>query len=116
MRRRDFGKGFLGAAAVTSLSGFPRMVQGAVQPERAKRPHRKNLKMHVSTDYHVVEGKEFISKENFDYNLRFGVRHINPDPVRIAAGSAPPKLQRKADGETLSRPRDRRLELSIWKR
>ncbi len=113
MRRRDFGKGFLGAAAVTSLSGFPRMVEGAVQPERAKRPHRKNLKMHVSTDYHVVEGKEFISKENFDYNLRFGVSHINPDPVMIAAGSGPPKLRPKPDGAISLRRRVRRRELSI---
>jgi mannonate dehydratase len=96
MRRRDFGKGFLGAAAVASLSSSSPAFEGAAQQKSTERSHRKNLKMHVSTDYHVVEGKEFISKENFDYNLRFGVSHINPEPVRIAAGSAPPQLASKS--------------------
>lgn len=59
------------------------------------RPHRINAKMHVSSDYHVVQGSEFISRENLNYNLRFGVSHINPEPVRIAAGSAPPQVSAK---------------------
>jgi mannonate dehydratase len=94
MKRRDFGKALFGAAAGAGLCGLPGAVEAA-QTAKTPRTHRKNLKMHVSTDYHVVEGKEFVSKENFDYNLRFGVSHINPDPVMIAAGSGPPKAAAK---------------------
>jgi hypothetical protein len=94
MERRNFGKTLLAAAAGVSLCASTPAADGA--QAAAPQTRRKNLKMHVSTDYHVVEGKEFVSKENFDYNLRFGVSHINPDPVMIAAGSGPPKVAAKS--------------------
>lgn len=92
MRRRDFARIMLGAAAGAGCSGSPFAQEGPAQAASASRLPRKNTKMHVSSDYHVVEGKEFISKENIDYNLRFGINHINPDPVLLAAGSGPPKV------------------------
>lgn len=55
--------------------------------------------MHVSADYHVVAGPSFISKENFNYNLRYGVKHINPDPVRVQSGSAPPQVKKAGWGD-----------------
>lgn len=91
MERRDFGKALLGVGAVACLGDLP--MAGAAETER---PHRINPNMHVSGDYHVVQGSEFISKENLNYNLRFGVSHINPDPVRIATNSAPPQVSAKA--------------------
>ena len=64
--------------------------------EASSWPHQKNTKMHVSGDYHVIEGTGFISKENFNYNLRYGVRHINPDPVLVQTRSGPPKADAKS--------------------
>jgi mannonate dehydratase len=40
--------------------------------------------MHVGADYHVIEGKTLTSKENLEYNLRFGVKSISPDPDQEA--------------------------------
>jgi mannonate dehydratase len=92
MQRRDFGKMVLGTTAGAGLSGSPTRGNAFAQEPHSGRPHRKNTKMHVSADYHVVAGKQFIAKENFDYNLRYGITHINPDPVRLAAGNGPPKV------------------------
>jgi len=92
MQRRVFGKMVLGATAGASFSGSHGAGEGHAQAAPATREHRKNAKMHVSSDYHVVAGNQFISKENIDYNLRCGITHINPEPVRLAAGSGPPKV------------------------
>lgn len=91
MRRRDFGKVLLGAGVGAYVGGSPRTGQA-----ESERPHRINPQMHVSSDYHVVQGPEFISKENLDYSLRFGVTHINPEPVRISTGGAPPQVSAKS--------------------
>jgi mannonate dehydratase len=72
------------------MAGFGLSATGATA-QAATHPHRKNTAMHVSADYHVTEGPAFISKENFNYNLRYGVKHINPDPVLVQTSSAPPK-------------------------
>jgi mannonate dehydratase len=58
--------------------------------------------MHVSGDYHVIAGTEFISTENLNYNLRYGVTHINPDPVLIASASGPPKVATKGWGDFIA--------------
>ena len=97
MRRRDFGKTLLAAAG----AGLPGSL-GAEAAHVASRTPRKNLKMHVSGDYHVVDGPEFISKENLNYNLRYGVTHINPDPVLIASASGPPKVAAKGWGDFIA--------------
>lgn len=96
MQRRDFARLMAGAAAGAGLSGSSLGSNGLAQEAKPRRIQRKNTRMHVSSDYHVVEGKEFISKENIDYNLRFGITHINPDPVLMAARSGPPTLNAKS--------------------
>ncbi len=90
MKRREFGKTVLGTMAGFSLSTSRAVAEGGA-PATA-RPHRKNTAMHVSGDYHVIEGPAFISKETFNYNLRCGVSHINPDPVLVQTRSGPPKV------------------------
>jgi mannonate dehydratase len=68
------------------------------QPAAAGAP-RKNTKMHVSADYHVVCGPTFVSKENFNYNLRCGVNHINPDPVKVQTNGGPPQEKHQGWGD-----------------
>jgi mannonate dehydratase len=94
LKRREFGKAILGAVAGVSLSNP--LTEGAIGAPLPAHPHRKNSQMHVSADYHVTAGPAFISKENFNYNLRFGVNHINPDPVLVQTRSGPPKADAKS--------------------
>ena len=49
--------------------------------------------MHVGADYHVAEGGGVMSRENLEYNLRFGVRHISPDPDMVLEGEGPVRRQ-----------------------
>lgn len=90
MQRRDFWKAILGAVAGAGLkrSGLAETAPGRSSAVKA-RVHVKNTKMHVGADYHVVEGKNIISKENINYNLRYGVTHISPDPDMVIEGSRP---------------------------
>ena len=39
-------------------------------------PRKVNTAMHVGGDYHGVTGPNMTSKENLEYNLRHGVRHL----------------------------------------
>jgi len=56
MKRRHFSASLLAAAAPF--------------------PARRNTLMHVGGDYHSVAGPEITSRENLEYNLRYGVRHL----------------------------------------
>ena len=76
MRRREFAKrlagGVIGAGVVQSAKA------GTVA-ERAERVPRKNTLMHVGGDYHSVaggRGADITGKENLQYNLRHGVKHL----------------------------------------
>jgi len=71
MRRRDFAReiarGAMGAGMANSLArGTP--------PQRLKGV--KNTLMHVGGDYHSVAGSGITSRENLEYNLRYGVKHL----------------------------------------
>ena len=66
MRRREFGGRLAGAAGV----GLAGSLAGAA------RAPRRNTLMHVGGDYHSVAGSGFTSKENLEYNLRCGVKHL----------------------------------------
>lgn len=88
MRRRDFGKGLLGGLVTTSLARAAAALAGAGQAQKRATVPRKNVKMHVGADYHVAEGGGVMSRENLEYNLRFGVTHISPDPEMILEGEA----------------------------
>ncbi|MEO7652304.1 MAG: mannonate dehydratase [Bryobacteraceae bacterium] len=61
MRRREFGE---------------RVASRALASAQASFPPRKNLLMHVGGDYHSVAGASITSKENLQYSLRHGVKHL----------------------------------------
>lgn len=67
MKRREFGARLAGGAAGIGLAGS---LSGAA------RAPRRNTLMHVGGDYHSVAGSGFSSKENLEYNLRCGVKHL----------------------------------------
>jgi mannonate dehydratase len=75
MQRRDFGKALIGGAVGAALGGLADAAPAFGQPQK-KLTARKNTKMHVGADYHVIEGTTLTSKENLEYNLRFGVKSI----------------------------------------
>ncbi|MGH9719426.1 MAG: mannonate dehydratase, partial [Bryobacteraceae bacterium] len=75
MKRRNFGQALVGGAASAALPG------PAAQPLRP----RKNTVMHVGGDYHSVAGSGITSKENLEYNLRYGVKHLTAQIRRRAA-------------------------------
>lgn len=80
MHRRDFGKALMGSAAGAGLGALTNIGTAAQTPARLT--PRKNTRMHVGSDYHVIEGgKSITSPENLNYNLRFGVKSLSPDPV-----------------------------------
>jgi mannonate dehydratase len=87
MRRRDFGKGLAGSLLSTGIARSATALTAAGQAHGAAAP-RKNTRMHVGADYHVAEGGGVMSRENLEYNLRFGVTHISPDPEMILEGEA----------------------------
>jgi len=68
--RRDFGAGVLGAGALVTAGNHV----AAAQPKPVK-----NTLMHVGGDYHSVMGGDITSKQNLEYNLRHGVKHITAE-------------------------------------
>jgi hypothetical protein len=71
MKRRDFGKALVGGAVGVGLSTLIPATKLAVGqhvpdygPLKPVTP-KKNLKMHVGSDYHVIEGPTIYSKENY---------------------------------------------------
>ena len=80
MQRRDFGKALVGSVVGAGLSSLA--IPGTALAQAAGKPltHKKNTKMHVGADYHVKQGHSITGKQNLDYNLRFGVKSISPDP------------------------------------
>ncbi len=64
--RRQWAGGAIGTGVAASTS----------LPVRAARTPRKNTLMHAGGDYHSVAGNGITSKENLEFNLRHGVRHL----------------------------------------
>ncbi|MBI4659877.1 MAG: mannonate dehydratase [Verrucomicrobia bacterium] len=63
-------------------------------------PPRKNTLMHVGGDYHSVAGRNGItSKENLEYNLRHGVKHLTATVRKRPQGGGwdPDELKRMKD-------------------
>jgi mannonate dehydratase len=83
MQRREFGKALIGGAIGAGLSGLTSSGAAFGQPQQQLTP-KKNTKMHVGADYHVIEGPTLTSAQNLNYNLRFGVKSISPDPDQEA--------------------------------
>src|SRR6476659_7501698 len=65
MKRREFGQALAVGAVAGGIAGVPAIAAA-----------RKNTLMHVGGDYHTVAGSSISSKENLEYNLRHGVKHL----------------------------------------
>jgi mannonate dehydratase len=88
MKRREFGN-TVAAGALGALSS---------PPAHAARVPRKNTLMHVGGDYHSVAGAGITSRENLEYNLRYGVKHLTVQMQnRTPAGWDLDELKRMRD-------------------
>src|SRR5713226_4096627 len=90
MKRREFGHKIVSGAAALAAS------PGNAAPARTP---RKNTLMHVGGDYHSVAGGRITSKENLEYNLRHGVKHLTASvsPASKGAGWDLDALKRMKD-------------------
>jgi len=93
IKRRQFA-GTLGAMAAGIAAASPRNACA-----QAVRTPRRNTLMHVGGDYHSVAGSGITSKENLEYNLRYGVRHLTAQVRQRAAdgGWDPEELRKMKD-------------------
>src|ERR1043165_8009100 len=72
MKRREFAQRLGSAALGVAMAGT-----GTTSAQPNPPPARKNSLMHVGGDYHSVAGRNGItSRENLEYNLRHGVKHL----------------------------------------
>jgi len=68
--RREFAAGVVCAGALAT----------PVRPVTASQQKpRTNTLMHVGGDYHSVLGDNIASKQNLEYNLRHGVKHLTAE-------------------------------------
>src|SRR3954464_12696131 len=93
MKRRQFGRTM--AATVGAASIGKRANLAATPPRTA----RRNTLMHVGGDYHSVAGGRITSRENLEYNLRHGVKHITAQMAERTEGAGwdPDELKRMRD-------------------
>ena len=76
MNRREFGKKLSGSVIGAGVASSVNL--GTVSAQATHVP-RKNTLMHVGGDYHSVaggRGADITAKENLEYNLRHGVKHL----------------------------------------
>ena len=73
MKRREFGEKLVSGAIGASMAGSSAPAAASAQSLRTP---RKNTLMHVGGDYHSVAGSGITSRENLEYNLRYGVKHL----------------------------------------
>jgi mannonate dehydratase len=88
MRRREL---LIGGAMGAGLAGSPVAL--------VAQPPRRNTLMHVGGDYHSVAGPGITSRENLEYNLRYGVKHLTAQIRKRSAdgGWDPDELKRMKD-------------------
>jgi mannonate dehydratase len=55
----------------------------AAAPAQTTRTPRRNALMHVGGDYHSVAGATMTGRENLEYNLRYGVRHLTAKVTKL---------------------------------
>jgi mannonate dehydratase len=73
MKRREFAEKLVSSAIGACLVSSQAPEAASSQ---ALRQAKKNSLMHVGGDYHSVAGAGITSKENLQFNLRHGVRHL----------------------------------------
>jgi mannonate dehydratase len=75
--RREFAAGVVCAGALATT---------VHHVAASQQKHRKSAPMHVGGDYHSVLGDDITSKQNLEYNLRHGVKHLTAEVKNRAAG------------------------------
>ena len=88
MKRREFGGTLAGSLVGTGVAGSVNAGIGSARPARVP---RKNTLMHVGGDYHSVvggRGADMTSKQNLEYNLRHGVKHLTARVSKISEHGA----------------------------
>jgi len=93
MKRRQFGQNLAGTVAIASISGSG---TASAAPGGSS---RRNTLMHVGGDYHSVAGGQISSKQNLEYNLRHGVKHLTAQMSNPSQGGGwdPDELKRMRD-------------------
>ena len=77
INRREFGGALIGIAA-----------QGMANNSlAAEQEPLKNTLMHVGGDYHNIVGGDITSKQNLEYNLRHGVKHLTAEVSKNPQGA-----------------------------
>ena len=88
MKRRQFGGTLVRSLVGASVAGSAGTGTGSAQSARVP---RKNTLMHVGGDYHSVaggRGADITGKENLEYNLRHGVKHLTAQVRRMSEHGA----------------------------
>ena len=88
MKRREFGQSLISGAVGAGIGGSATSASLSAQTTRAA---RKNTRMHVGGDYHSVAGgpgADITGKENLEYNLRHGVKHLTAQVRKISPEGA----------------------------
>ncbi len=88
MKRREFGQRLAGGVLGAGIAG---LASTASAPAQTARTPRKNPWMHVGGDYHSVaggRGADITGKENLEYNLRHGVKHLTATVSKISPDGA----------------------------
>ena len=84
MKRREFGGALLGSLVGASVAGS--VGTGTASAQSARVPRRNTL-MHAGGDYHSVaggRGADITGRENLEYNLRHGVKHLTAQVRRMS--------------------------------
>jgi mannonate dehydratase len=83
MNRRGFGEKLVSGAMGAAIASSSAASAAPAQTRAAK----KNTLMHVGGDYHAVAGSGMTSKQNLEYNLRYGVKHLTVQVTRGRDGA-----------------------------
>lgn len=89
MKRREFGGMVVGGVLAASVAASPG--GGSTAAGQTGPPRRKNMLMHVGGDYHSVAGgpgADITDKENLEYNLRHGVKHLTVQVRKVSGYGA----------------------------
>ena len=90
INRREFGAGLVGMG-ISARSIASNELATPQEP-------RKNTLMHVGGDYHNIVGGDITSKQNLEYSLRHGVKHLTAEVRNLPDGGWDPhELERIKD-------------------
>jgi len=82
INRRELGAGLVGMG-IAARSILRNDLAARQEP-------RKNTLMHVGGDYDNIVGGDITSKQNLEYNLRHGVKHLTVEISNLPQGGGIP--------------------------